>query len=132
MFGLTGTGRQALDVAVRTHPDIVIRDLGLPDLDGTDVIAGLRGWTTTPILVLSGRSDSADKVDALDAGADDDLTKPLAMDALLARLRALDRRVAPVGTEPVDRLGDVVVDLAATGSNAPGRRCASPRRSGRS
>ena len=74
-----------------TRPSGVL-DLGLPDLDGVDVITGLRGWTSVPILVLSGRSDSVDKVDALDAGADDYVTKPFGMDELMARLRALLRR----------------------------------------
>ena len=81
-------GREALDVAAAQPPDVVVLDLGLPDIDGVDVIAGLRGWTTIPILVLSGRSGSSDKVEALDAGADDYVTKPFGMDELLARLRA--------------------------------------------
>lgn len=110
---LADTGAAALAVAARTHPDLVILDLGLPDLDGVEVIAGLRGWSAVPILVLSGRSDSADKVDALDAGADDYLTKPFAMDELLARLRALDRRAAPSVAEPIVSFGDVTVDLGA-------------------
>ena len=86
------TGADALRVAASHPPDLVILDLGLPDMDGTEVIAGLRGWTSVPILVLSGRTDSADKVDALDAGADDYVTKPFGMDELLARLRAMARR----------------------------------------
>ena len=72
----------------------MLLDLGLPDMDGVEVIAGLRGWTTAPIIVLSGRSDSADKVDALDAGADDYVTKPFGIDELLARVRAATRRAA--------------------------------------
>jgi two-component system KDP operon response regulator KdpE len=92
---------------------VVVLDLGLPDLDGTEVIAGLRGWTDVPILVLSGRSDSTDKVEALDAGADDYVTKPFGMDELLARLRALTRRAAPADEQPVVAVGDVTVDLAA-------------------
>ena len=87
-----GSGAEALRVAAAHPPDVVILDLGLPDMDGTDVIAGLRGWTKAPILVLSGRTDSTDKVDALDAGADDYVTKPFGMDELLARLRAMTRR----------------------------------------
>ena len=79
------SGAEALQVAAAHPPDLVILDLGLPDMDGSDVIAGLRGWTTVPILVLSGRSDSADKVDALDAGADDYVIKPFGMDELLVR-----------------------------------------------
>ena len=85
-------GAEALKVAAAHPPDVVILDLGLPDMDGTEVIAGLRGWTDVPVLVLSGRSDSIDKVDALDAGADDYVTKPFGMDELLARLRAMTRR----------------------------------------
>ncbi len=105
------TGTAALDIAAHKHPDIVILDLGLPDLDGQDVIAGLRGWTAIPILVLSGRTDSADKVDALDAGADDYLTKPFSMDELLARLRALGRRATQADSAPEVSFGDVVVNL---------------------
>lgn len=107
-------GRDALRVASETPPDLVVLDLGLPDIDGVDVIAGLRGWTEVPILVLSGRSDSSDKVDALDAGADDYVTKPFGMDELLARLRAMLRRAGGAEEEPLVTFGDVVVDLAAT------------------
>ena len=88
------SGRQALEIAARHPPDLVLLDLGLPDLDGTEVIGGLRGWSTVPIIVLSGRADSTDKVEALDAGADDYVTKPFGMDELLARLRAAVRRAA--------------------------------------
>jgi two-component system, OmpR family, KDP operon response regulator KdpE len=91
----------------------VILDLGLPDLDGMDVIHGLRGWTAAPIIVLSGRADSIDKVEALDAGADDYVTKPFGMDELLARMRAVSRRTTAEEATPQFRLGDVVVDLAA-------------------
>jgi two-component system KDP operon response regulator KdpE len=115
------TGAEALSVAAAHPPDLVILDLGLPDMDGTDVIAGLRGWTTVPILVLSGRTDSADKVDALDAGADDYVIKPFGMDELLARMRAMSRRGTPAVTDqPVVRVGDRTVDLAnrrVTGSD---------------
>src|SRR5712692_11395698 len=83
------SGTQALEMAARHPPDLVILDLGLPDLDGVDVIGGLRGWTDAPIIVLSGRADSADKVEALDAGADDYVTKPFGMGELLARIRAV-------------------------------------------
>ena len=107
-------GKEALRVAAAHPPDVVILDLGLPDLDGVDVIAGLRGWTTVPILVLSGRSDSLDKVDALDAGADDYVTKPFGMDELTARLRAMLRRNVPVEATPAVEFGDVRVDLVAT------------------
>ena len=108
-----GTGAQALEEAARHPPDLVILDLGLPDLDGVEVIAGLRGWTDAPIIVLSGRVDSTDKVDALDAGADDYVTKPFGMEELLARMRAVTRRSAGDGGEPQVRLGDLVIDLAA-------------------
>src|SRR6476659_9915009 len=107
-------GAAALALAAKHAPDAVILDLGLPDMDGTEVIAGLRGWTDVPILVLSGTSDSLDKVDALDAGADDYDTKPFAMDELMARLRAITRRAA--GKEaavPVPAIGENTVDLAA-------------------
>lgn len=107
-------GREALESAAAQPPDVVVLDLGLHDIDGVDVIAGLRGWTNVPILVLSGRSDSADKVDALDAGADDYVTKPFGMDELLARLRALLRRNLAPEEEPVVEFGEVVVDLATT------------------
>ena len=107
-------GAGALDAAARHLPDVVVLDLGLPDMDGTDVIAGLRGWTKVPILVLSGRVDSADKVDALDAGADDYVTKPFSMDELMARLRALMRRTeSDAADEPAVTIGNYTVDLAA-------------------
>jgi len=107
------TGAQALQAAARHPPDVVILDLGLPDLDGVEVIEGLRGWTQAPIIVLSGRADSTDKVAALDAGADDYVTKPFGMEELLARMRAVARRAAPEAAQPQVRLGDLVVDLAA-------------------
>ena len=109
-------GASALRAAAETKPDVVVLDLGLPDLDGTDVIAGLRGWTTVPILVLSARTDSSDKVEALDAGADDYVTKPFGMDELLARLRAAVRRSATSnadGEEAVVETAACTVDLAA-------------------
>lgn len=90
---LAGSGTQALHTAADNHPDVVLLDLGLPDMDGKDVIAGLRGWTSVPIIVLSARQSSQDKVEALDAGADDYVTKPFSMDELLARLRAAIRRL---------------------------------------
>jgi two-component system KDP operon response regulator KdpE len=107
------TGRQALEIAARHPPDLVLLDLGLPDLDGAEVIAGLRGWSTAPIIVLSGRADSTDKVEALDAGAGDYVTKPFGMEELLARMRAAVRRAAPPGDMPVVPLGELRVDLAA-------------------
>ena len=108
-----GSGAEALTVAAAHPPDLVILDLGLPDLDGVEVIAGLRGWCRAPILVLSGRTDSTDKVEALDAGADDYVTKPFGMDELLARMRAAIRRGGTVEDQPLVRLGNVTVDLAA-------------------
>ncbi|MCW2726370.1 MAG: DNA-binding response regulator [Frankiales bacterium] len=107
------TGREALAVAARHRPDVVILDLGLPDLDGVDVIRGLRGWCSTPIIVLSGRSDSGDKVEALDAGADDYLTKPFGVDELLARMRAVSRRTTAEDATPTYTFGPTTVDLAA-------------------
>jgi two-component system, OmpR family, KDP operon response regulator KdpE len=107
------TGTEALEMAGRHPPDLVILDLGLPDLSGLEVIEGLRGWTAVPIVVLSGRADSADKVEALDAGADDYVTKPFSMDELLARMRAAVRRSGPPEDEPRIELGHLVVDLAA-------------------
>ncbi|MGW0804426.1 response regulator [Nonomuraea sp. NPDC002799] len=107
-------GGSALRQAADWHPDVVILDLGLPDLDGVAVIQGLRGWTEIPIIVLSGRADSSDKVHALDAGADDYVTKPFSIDELLARLRAVTRRTGRHEEEPATvRVGDHVVDLSA-------------------
>jgi two-component system, OmpR family, KDP operon response regulator KdpE len=108
-----GTAGEALELAARHPPDLVILDLGLPDLDGVEVIHGLRGWTEAPIIVLSGRADSTDKVEALDAGADDYVTKPFGMDELLARMRAVSRRMVADGDTPQVQLGDLTVDLAA-------------------
>jgi two-component system KDP operon response regulator KdpE len=105
-------GASALEVAADKHPDVVILDLGLPDLDGVEVIRGLRGWTRVPIIVLSARQDSHDKVVALDAGADDYMTKPFGMDELLARLRAAIRRIGPTEEEAVVAAGDLTIDLA--------------------
>ena len=110
---VAATGAEALEVAGRYPPDLVILDLGLPDLDGVEVIQGLRGWTKAPIIVLSGRADSVDKVEALDAGADDYITKPFGVEELLARMRAAVRRTRATDDLPRIRLGDVVVDLAA-------------------
>lgn len=107
-------GTEALAAAQESAPDAVVLDLGLPDVDGVTVITVLRGRSDVPILVLSGRSDSADKVDALDAGADDYVTKPFGMDELLARLRAMLRRTTPAEEEPAVSFGDVEVDLART------------------
>ncbi|MFE6964605.1 MULTISPECIES: response regulator [unclassified Agromyces] len=107
-------GAEAIDLAASAHPDLVLLDLGMPKVDGLDVIRAVRAWSSVPILVLSGRTDSAEKVEALDAGADDYVTKPFAMDELLARIRARSRR--PAGdddTAAVHRIGELEVDLAA-------------------
>ncbi|WP_433264144.1 response regulator [Actinosynnema sp. CS-041913] len=107
-------GTSALKAAAEGKPDVVVLDLGLPDVDGTEVIAGLRGWTSVPIIVLSARTDSTDKVEALDAGADDYVTKPFGMDELLARLRAAVRRSAVAeGEDAVVETSSFTVDLAA-------------------
>jgi two-component system, OmpR family, KDP operon response regulator KdpE len=106
-------GERALELAARTHPDVVILDLGLPGIDGVDVIRGLRAWTTIPIIVLSARDQEQDKVEALDAGADDYVSKPFGMDELLARLRAAERRVSPGDEEAVVATDDFRVDLSA-------------------
>src|SRR3984957_15313104 len=97
---VAASGAQALEEAAAHPPDLVILDLGLPDMDGVEVIGGLRGWTAVPIIVLSGRADSADKVEALDAGADDYVTKPFGMDELLARMRAAVRRTPAAEPRP--------------------------------
>jgi two-component system KDP operon response regulator KdpE len=109
------SGAGALRAAAERHPDVVVLDLGLPDLDGAEVIRRLRGWSTVPVIVLSARTDSPDKVAALDAGADDYVTKPFGTAELLARLRAAVRRAATAtveGDATIDA-GDFVVDLAA-------------------
>lgn len=107
------TGAGALDAAASARPDVVVLDLGLPDLSGLDVIAGIRGWSAVPIVVLSARQLGDDKVDALDAGADDYVTKPFAMNELLARLRAAVRRSRPgEAAEPVVEAGRLTIDLA--------------------
>ncbi len=110
---LASTGEEALDLAARTHPDVVVLDLGLPGIDGIEVIRGLRGWSRVPIIVLSVRDREADKVGALDAGADDYVTKPFGMDELLARLRATVRRTTPAEEEAVVETSDFTVDLVA-------------------
>ncbi|WP_194896857.1 response regulator [Catenulispora pinisilvae] len=107
-------GAEALAAASRKLPDLVVLDLGLPDVDGVQVINGLRAWSTVPILVLSGRTEPWDKVEALDAGADDFVTKPFSTDELAARVRSLIRRSEPENaTGPQIAVGNYVVDLAA-------------------
>ncbi|GAB2730277.1 response regulator [Kitasatospora kifunensis] len=115
-------GASALELAAARHPDVVVLDLGLPDMDGVEVIKGLRGWTRVPIIVLSARHASDEKVEALDAGADDYVTKPFGMDELLARMRAAVRRAEPVAGED-DSLVTTeafTVDLAAKKVNRDG------------
>ena len=104
-------GVEAVTAAIDHRPDIVLLDLGLPRMNGMDVIHGLRGWSAAPILVVSGRTGSIDKVDALDAGADDYITKPFSLDELLARIRALTRRTPQTDPEPIVAFGDVSVNL---------------------
>ncbi len=106
------TGEQALALAARHHPDVVLLDLGLPDMDGREVIDGLRGWSSVPIVVLSARGSERDKVQALDAGADDYVSKPFGMDELLARLRAAARRATPATEEAAVPTEHFTVDLA--------------------
>ncbi len=110
---LARDGEHALDLAPRTHPDVVVLDLGLPGMDGVEVIQGLRGWSQVPIIVLSVRDAEPDKVAALDAGADDYVTKPFGMDELLARLRAALRRTVPAEEEALVETADFTIDLAA-------------------
>jgi two-component system KDP operon response regulator KdpE len=107
-------GREAIDAVITERPDLVLLDLGMPRLDGIGVLEGVRAWSQMPVLVLSGRTDSSDKVDALDAGADDYVTKPFQMDELLARLRALGRRRVVASEEtPTIAIGPLLVDLVA-------------------
>ncbi|MFJ5559480.1 response regulator [Streptomyces sp. NPDC093250] len=117
------TGAAALRTAAEHHPDVVVLDLGLPDMDGVEVIRGLRGWSRVPILVLSARHASDEKVQALDAGADDYVTKPFGMDELLARLRAAVRRAEPAGDggDAVVETDEFTVDLAAKKVNRGGK-----------
>jgi two-component system KDP operon response regulator KdpE len=110
---LAPDGERALELAARHHPDVVVLDLGLPGIGGVDVIRGLRGWSSVPIVVLSVRDAERDKVAALDAGADDYVTKPFGMDELMARLRAALRRATPADQEPVVETADFTIDLAA-------------------
>jgi two-component system, OmpR family, KDP operon response regulator KdpE len=106
-------GQAALKAAAAHPPDLVVLDLGLPDLDGAEVIRGLRGWSSVPIIVLSGRGEGTDKVGALDAGADDYVTKPFGLDELLARIRAVTRRVHPQdAAASTARIGRYTVDLS--------------------
>ncbi|WP_137845910.1 response regulator [Microbacterium sp. 2FI] len=115
-------GAAAIALAAKERPEIVMLDLGMPRLDGVAVIHALRGWTSVPIIVVSGRTGSADKVEALDAGADDFVTKPFQIDELLARLRALSRRAVSASDDPVVAFADVAIDLAAKAVTRGGTR----------
>jgi two-component system KDP operon response regulator KdpE len=110
---LAKDGKEALQKTADEHPDLVILDLGMPELNGLDVIRAIRGWSGVPILVVSGRTNSTEKVHALDLGADDYVTKPFATDELLARVRALIRRQVGGEDIPLIRFGNVTVDLSS-------------------
>jgi two-component system, OmpR family, KDP operon response regulator KdpE len=118
---LAPDGSTALTLAAKQPPDLVIVDLGLPDMDGVDVVQGIRGWSAVPVIVLSARHLEQSKVRALDAGADDYVTKPFGMDELLARVRAALRRRSPGPEEPVVRTDAFTVDLAARRVTRDGR-----------
>jgi two-component system, OmpR family, KDP operon response regulator KdpE len=107
------TGEIALEMAARHHPDVVVLDLGLPAMSGIEVIHGLRGWTEVPIIVLSARDAEREKIAALDAGADDYVTKPFSMGELLARVRAALRRGAPSAEEATVVTEAFAIDLTA-------------------
>jgi two-component system KDP operon response regulator KdpE len=113
-------GTAALNAAAAAMPDVIVLDLGLPDLDGMDIIRAIRGYSRTPIVVLSGRTSSGDKVDALEAGADDYVTKPFDVNELVARLRAATRRASAEDTHAVIRIGTTTVDLAAKSAERVG------------
>lgn len=110
---LAVSGTQALAMAARRHPDAIVLDLGLPDIDGIEVIRGLRGWTAVPIIVLSARTAEGQKVAALDAGANDYVTKPFGMDELMARLRVALRPPVSTDQAPTVDTADFTIDLAA-------------------
>jgi len=114
-------GLAALDRAATWQPDLIILDLGLPDIDGVEVIRRLRGWSQVPVIVLSARDGRSDKVEALDLGADDYVNKPFAIEELLARLRATLRRTQPQPpSQPILTFGEIQVDLERTQANRDG------------
>ena len=113
-------GGEALNHAAGSTPDVIVLDLGLPDLDGMDIIRAVRAYSRTPIVVLSGRTSSGDKVDALEAGADDYVTKPFNVNELVARLRAATRRASATDSPAVIKIGDTSIDLAAMTADRPG------------
>jgi two-component system, OmpR family, KDP operon response regulator KdpE len=110
---VAGTGEEAIHAATARPADLIILDLGLPDITGVEVIEAVRVWSSVPIVVLSVRDSERDKVEALDAGADDYVTKPFGIEELLARVRAATRRTSPAAEEPLVETADFVVDLAA-------------------
>ena len=118
------TGEEAIIQASSHNPDVILLDLGLPDMEGIDVIRRVRGWSNVPIIVISARTEDADKISALDAGADDYLTKPFSVDELMARLRATQRRLAYTNTSaPADSAfvnGALRVDYAANTASVNG------------
>lgn len=124
-FHTAATGGQAILEAASQRPDVILLDLGLPDMDGVDIIRKVRSWSNVPIIVISARSEDRDKIDALDAGADDYLTKPFSVEELLARLRVTLRRISyarePVGEEAVFTNGDLRIDYAAGCAYLAGR-----------
>src|SRR5665213_543941 len=113
-------GSDALNQAATATPDVIVLDLGLPDLDGMDIIRAIRGYSRTPIVVLSGRTSSGDKVDALEAGADDYVTKPFDVNELVARLRAATRRASAEDMHAVIRIGATAINLAAKTAECTG------------
>jgi two-component system, OmpR family, KDP operon response regulator KdpE len=115
------TGAAGLDLAASSHPDLILLDLGLPDLDGMAILAAVRGWSQIPVVVLSARQTSHDKVAALDAGADDYVSKPFAMDELLARIRAATRRAIGTEADPLVVTASFTIDLAARVVTRDGR-----------
>lgn len=118
---LAEDGERALVLAADHHPDLVVLDLGLPGIDGIEVVRGLRGWSSVPIVVLSVRDGEHDKVEALDAGADDYVTKPFGMNELLARMRAARRRARVAEEDPIVESSAFTIDLAATRVTRDGR-----------
>ena len=114
------TGEEGLSLAAQVHPDVVVLDLGLPGMDGIDVLRGIRAWSPVPVIVLSARHQEASKVDALDDGADDYVTKPFGMDELLARLRAVQRRGTPTDDTPIIETAHFSIDLVAKRATAGG------------
>ena len=117
-YTTAGTGKAAIAAAATTSPDIVLLDLGLPDVDGVDVIRRIRTWSKMPIIVISARSDDSDTIDALDAGADDYLTKPFSVGELLARLRTTERHLGYMAEDATPQKsvfinGELVIDFAA-------------------